>query len=343
MIGRAVRIDGPPLRFPRSPMSLHQPTRWWVQLLDATDVELSRLPDPALGAFAFRCRGAPRGVYGTGLQSLHPATEVWRAHGRLRGGQIGAASYVADDDFLLAELHLDETQCGGLRRTARDAYRRLVEYTESSGYPHLLKVWTYFSAINQGKGDDERYKQFCVGRSQGIGERWRLQEPAATVIGRKERDPRLSLFWLASVRRGEAIDNPRQTPPRLYPRQYGPEPPRFSRAMLLRAFQGDALLISGTAAVVGAESMHHGNLHMQFAETCRNLEVLLAEGALRLGATPVWGSGTALRVYVREESDLLEAEALVRQYFSRDVQAVVLSGDVCRRELLVEIEAIQQW
>lgn len=324
-------------------MSLHQPTRWWVQLLDATDVELSRLPDPALGAFHFRCRGAPPGMYGTGLESLNPAAEVWRAYGKLRGGQLGAARYVADDDFLLAELHLNEAECGGLRRTARDAYQRLCEYTESSGYPHLLKVWSHFSAINHGAGDEERYKQFCVGRAQGIGDRWRLQEPAATVIGRKEYDPRLSLYWLASVRRGEAIDNPRQTPPRLYPRQFGPEPPRFSRAMLLRGFQGDALLISGTASVVGADSLHAGDLRLQFAETCRNLEVLLAEGALRLGAAPIWGAGTVLRVYVREESDLLEAEALVRRHFPREVQLVMLCGDVCRRELLIEIEATQQW
>src|SRR5690606_32874810 len=148
----------------------------------------------------------------------------------------------------------------------------LRRFVTSGAHPHLLRVWNYFDAINQGKGDEERYKQFCVGRSSGLGA-WSAESyPAATVIGRRDGDPRLQVYWLAGRRAGSPIDNPRQTNPTRYPRQYGPRAPQFSRAMLL---EGGLVLISGTASIVGHASHHPNDLRLQLEEVLQNLATVL--------------------------------------------------------------------
>ncbi len=56
----------------------------------------------------------------------------------------------------------------GIEQAAATAYRDLLEKVRPSSHPYLLRIWNYFSAINQGQGDKERYRGFCVGRSQSV-------------------------------------------------------------------------------------------------------------------------------------------------------------------------------
>jgi chorismate lyase/3-hydroxybenzoate synthase len=30
-------------------------------------------------------------------------------------------------------------------------------------------MWNYLDAINENDGDEERYRQFCLGRARGLG------------------------------------------------------------------------------------------------------------------------------------------------------------------------------
>src|SRR5690606_1728933 len=88
-----------------------------------------------------------------------------------------------------------------------------------------------------------------------------------------------------------------------YPRDYGPQPPSFARAML--AHQAAVpLLLSGTASVVGHASAHAGNSSAQLAETCANLEHLLA-AARELDATlpAAFGNASILKAYLHDPAD----------------------------------------
>ena len=52
---------------------------------------------------------------------------------------------------------------------------------------------------------------------------------------------------------------------------------------------------------------------------------------------------TQLRGYVRNESDLPVVAALLAARLPTRVAPLLMRGDICRRELLVEIEATVSW
>ena len=76
------------------------------------------------------------------------------------------------------------------------------------------------------------------------------------------------------------IENPRQLSASLYPPRYGLRSPMFARAALVPNGRGAQLLVSGTASIVGHESLHIGDPERQLEETARNFEALV-ETAMR--------------------------------------------------------------
>lgn len=318
--------------------------RWLVDVMAKSDVPLSTQREVLIN-FGFGYRLGELGQFRCDLPSLYPHSEIWRKQGQLRCGQPGAAAFAGDDEFMLAEMQFNEEEGGGLIRTSADAYRRLMDYTQASGYPYVLRTWTYFSAINYGEGESERYKQFCQGRARACAanELLRHADPAATVIGRvASASPWLHMIWLAGKNPGRSIDNPRQRLPREYSAQFGADAPRFSRGMLIQSGRGYALIISGTASIVGELSMHPGDLLAQFAEAARNLEAVLEQAAYQLGTTARFGVDTVLRVYVRHEERQFEVAALVNQRFP-GASYCILAGEVCRAELMIEMEAVHHF
>lgn len=316
------------------------PVRWLVDTDPMPSVDLVRRPD-VLASWSFSHQERAR-HFTVDLTPLEPASLVFKALGRVRGGELNAAAFASDDELLLGELKLSELDQNGIKRTAAEAYRRMLELVPSSGFPYLLRVWNFFSGINQGDGDQERYKLFCSGRARGLGQHWEHSEPAATVIGRPHPSRWFHLLWLAARTPGQAIDNPRQTRPREYGREYGPEPPRFSRATLWQSRRGAVLFASGTAAVVGDASMHGGDLAAQFAETERNLYTVLAEAAARVNRPARFDDGSVLIAYVRDETAQFQVQRMLKAAFPHS-QTMVVAGDVCRSELLVEIEAVHHF
>ena len=66
-------------------------------------------------------------------------------------------------------------------------------------------MYNYFSAINAGAGDAERYKLFCSGRAAGFQGLPDPSWPAATAIGRQDHSRLLQVYWLAGERGRPAI------------------------------------------------------------------------------------------------------------------------------------------
>ena len=257
--------------------------------------------------------------------------ELWQVDGEVSHGRDGALRWAAGGGWLFAAVELDEAAHGGPGGAATQAYQQLRRLVEGRPERHVLRVWNYLEAINRGEGDAERYKQFCEGRATGMGAFFAEGFPAATAIGHHGPAGRLQVYLLACDQPGERVENPRQVSAWCYPRQYGRTPPSFARAMLLPA--QDALAISGTAAVVGHASAHGDDLQAQLEETFTNLETLLACGRL----APGFDTQSPLKAYVRHPADA----AHVREFIARrlpGVPVLLLHGDICRRELLVEID-----
>jgi chorismate lyase/3-hydroxybenzoate synthase len=285
-------------------------------------------PEPARGA---RVRLAP--LVGQGL------VEVWHANGPVRTGTAGSIRYCADDHFLAAVVELQETTQGGIGTATAQAYREIANFQAASEYPHLLRTWNYLDGINDGEGQAERYRGFCSGRVAGLMGLNQAQHPAATVIGRRDGERVLQVYWLAGRRPGLAIENPRQVSAYRYPRQYGETAPTFSRAMLVAP---GTLMISGTASIVGHASRHAGDAREQVREILANLATLLARAHALSPTLPAQlGIGTQIKAYVRREQDAAAVEELLREQLPAGAPLLVLQGDVCRADLLVEFDCLQ--
>ncbi|HEY0940703.1 MAG TPA: hypothetical protein VGE08_11445 [Steroidobacter sp.] len=280
-----------------------------------------------------------------GLAPLHTThqganrAELWFATGPVQTGQWSDAAavqpcvvrYAHDGNHLFACIELDEREHGGILLTAEHAYAAVRRFQQQSAFPYLLRMWNYMDAINEGAGDLERYRQFCVGRGRGLVEVPRTH-PSATAIGRQQPDHVLQVFWLAGNVPGQSLENPRQVSAYHYPRIHGPVSPTFARALIA---PDRTLLISGTASIVGHVSQHHDDAMAQLEETVRNLGSFAPHVSRNRSAS----SKDLLKVYVRDPQLAPRvADRLHQLYPGSDI--LLLAADICRRELLVEIEAV---
>ena len=264
--------------------------------------------------------------------------EVWRTRGPVTHGTEGHVRWCSDGTYSFAAIELREAEFGGVAETARLAYAELTAWVRSSATPNLLRVWNYFDAINDGHDDDERYRQFCSGRAAGLGPAFAGNYPAASAIGTRSGKNILQVYALASCAAGVAVENPRQCSAWRYPRQYGPTAPGFARGMRAPT-QFPQLYISGTAAVVGHESHHAGDIEAQLRETLANLESLLQSAQSQHGA---WrGSWRHLEsVAAGRADDAAWLQSALRSRLGNDIPLLLLQGDICRAELLLEIDGV---
>ena len=254
----------------------------------------------------------------------------------------GCVRFVVDGQWLYGCAEVDDD--AGMQAAAHRAYADLFQLLAQSSSPHLLRLWNYFPGINADGGGAERYRQFNAGRQQAFLEAHRSAfegSPAACALG-THTGP-LRVYFLAGRIPPLAIENPRQVSAYRYPDAYGPRSPTFSRAALADiGAHRTVLFISGTASIVGHTTMHIGDVRRQTEESLTNLAAVRAVAAERAGVVfPV--EALTYTVYVRRPADL----AVVREVFEQAVGAhsaaaldtIYLQADICRADLLVEIEA----
>jgi chorismate lyase/3-hydroxybenzoate synthase len=268
-------------------------------------------------------------------------TELWLSDSPVRHGWDDDLGYSENGEMLVLQLRLEETALQPMADAVYRAYRRIGEAVVARGYPQLWRVWHYLGEINDGEGDDERYRQFCIGRYRALDDHkgFEMRLPAASAIG--SRGGGLSIIALAGRHPGRQVENPRQVSAFRYPRAYGPRSPSFSRATLLPFADGPRLLVSGTASIVGHATAHAGDTLAQLRQTAANLETLLTHAVHTQlpGRSAAEFSAESYTVYLRHDEDLpLVLPELQRLFGSTPLQ--VLAGDVCRRELLIEVEAV---
>lgn len=308
-------------------------------------VEPGRQPgERALLRFAL---DAPRaGALACGLEWLGGdlVEESWTVEAEVSAGTRGEIAWRRAGDLLFLALEAPDDPDSDPSDAVEAAYDALLAIAAEAGCRQLLRAWNYLPAINAGEGDGERYRRFCLGRAAalekaGYGDG---ELCAGTAIGSD--DPRLSIYLLCAPRAGVNIENPRQVSAYRYPRRYGPRSPSFARATAVAGPHDSVLLmISGTASVVGHRTLHEGDVAAQLEELIRNLETLLSESAGKLGrpGLATFDESSLLRVYVRHGADWPAIERRLRERWP-GVRLAGLRGDVCRTELLVEIEAVSR-
>ncbi|MCP9455015.1 MAG: hypothetical protein NNA18_02750 [Nitrospira sp.] len=245
-------------------------------------------------------------------------------------------------EWLIGVLSLDEPPNQSLDALTDDAYREILRHLNNVGYPHLCRVWNYFPHINDDQDGLERYRRFCVGRHQALAESlpgFPTSLPAATAVG--TRSGPLQIMFLASTKPGVHLGNPRQMNAYEYPSEYGPRSPSFARATLCQSQAGTTLFIAGTASVVGHASQHLGRPADQTRESVCNILTIL-ERAGAMGNTDFLdkASRAVYKAYVRNIGSLPAIRSVLQQSPLSSQPLLFLQGDLCRKELLVEIEGL---
>ncbi|MBL8446854.1 MAG: hypothetical protein JNJ44_05495 [Zoogloeaceae bacterium] len=273
--------------------------------------------------------------------------EMWRSDGPVETGTGHGVSWARQGGVLFAVVEVpeavalrgaDETT---LQAAGRVAYEKVFALAASQGIPHLWRVWNFLADINRETDGLERYRQFNQGRQHAFmaaGRAVRGAVPAASALGLAGGP--VSVAFLAGFQPLLAIENPRQISAYDYPPEYGPASPTFSRAGLVRLDRQAVLFISGTASIVGHATLHTGDAARQCHESLDNIEALLARAA---EISPDAGFGLSeltYRVYVRHPGDYAQVCDVLRSRVGAVAPAIFLQADVCRSELLLEVEAV---
>ena len=223
-------------------------------------------------------------------------------------------------------------QANTLATTTGSLYEQLLNDHPTQA---LYRIWHFVPGINQQSGDSiENYRAFCLGRAtafeRNAGEGQHLKMSAASAVGTG--GGHLGLIYLAGRTPARHIENPRQTPAYRYSQKYGPKPPAFARATCVDFAGRPTLFISGTSSILASESTGD-TIVSQLATTLQNLQIVAAQ-------TTVPPTGKRLvRVYLRHVDDYAYVKAqLEAHYLHEGDEAYYIQADICRRELLVEIE-----
>ncbi|MFA5938389.1 MAG: hypothetical protein WC809_03445 [Sinimarinibacterium sp.] len=275
--------------------------------------------------------------------------EQWISALPVQYGRDNGFGYSHNGEVLFGNIYLPESELVDFERATLKLYVHIEQLLQQLGYPYCLRMWNFLAGINAGEDDHERYRQFSAGRSRALALKpdFERRLPAATAIGMAE--PGMVVYFLAGKRPGQPVENPRQVSAYRYPRQYGPRSPSFSRATLIGSGAASHLLVSGTASVVGHESVHLGDPIRQLDETLLNFDALLDNtlathfaGLPRSAARP-----ESMKLYVRD-AGLME---VLRPHLARvrgagggggagGAPLLCLHGDICRSDLILEAEAV---
>ena len=294
-----------------------------------------------------------------------PSLTSYIAQKTSHGGVTVEATYIADSDatiehhrnFRLITINgCTELMTGGIVprfdggstfEQSTDIFEGIAKMLAGNGFKpsDIYRQWNYIPGITVLNDGSQNYQEFNDARSIFYGcDSWTGGYPAATGIGTSAGGVVVEICAI----RGEQcanlpIDNPLQIAAHNYSQQVldgkvveqlsERTTPKFERARLL----GNTLLISGTAAIKGECSNYSTDAVEQASETMEIMDRLTSKENI-----PVENCGSQydlLRVYVKRENDIPAVSDYMQSHYPA-AQKHYLVADVCRPELLIEIEGV---
>lgn len=166
--------------------------------------------------------------------------------------------------------------------------------------------------------------------------------PSATGIGSKSGNFNLDFFAIESNPsiQKHGLSNPKQQDAYKYDQAYlvgdtlsgqSKKTPLFERAKLLKTIDDTLVFISGTASIIGQETIGHGDISRQTEVTINNMQALIPTNH---GQNFQY---TYVRAYIKKTDDFEAVRSICDLSFP-NVSVAYLQADVCRDNLLVEIE-----
>ena len=329
-----------------------------IGMLELVRQEASEIFPQILGAVTFVPQAPASGAT--------IALELWAVSGKQPHvfcetpltGQVATAEFNEMRWFFGGGFRPDMQPIGAHSR-AVSAFEQLGKCLKKQKFrlDQVLRTWIYQGHLVLPEGQTQRYKELNRARTQFFG-RTRFFDrylptkfrgavyPASTGIGADDADVVLGGIALNTKRKDVVVmplENPNQTSAFEYGAVYSPQSPKFSRAVAVAADDTCLVFVSGTASITDSDSQHLEDPVKQTEQTLDNIADLVSGKNLDQhgisGVACGLGNLECVRVYVKRPSEL----ELIRQVCERrlpEVPTIYTIADVCRPELLVEIEGI---
>lgn len=254
--------------------------------------------------------------------------------------------------------------CGGLMGEAGDsiyessvkAFESATEILSAEGLSihHIIRQWNYIENIAwlENVADSEQnYQVFNDVRASYYDKgEFKFGYPAATGIGMDTGGVIIDFLALSDSKqvRIKPIINPGQIDAHRYSelvlegssRQKCT--PKFERAKLVSIGTRNYIYVSGTASILGEDTVHAGDVEKQTMTTIENINRLFSkenQEQLGLDFDVSRIRFSHLRVYVKHQKDIPAVEKICESMLNCK-SSLYLESDVCREDLLVEIEGV---
>lgn len=255
--------------------------------------------------------------------------EVW-------GGGLGLALFSSDT-----------------RSAAEAAFEQMKAILDAEGmsFDHIVRQWNYIGNILEIKNGFQNYQVFNEVRSEYYKKYRTIHGyPAATGIGMKLGG--VSIDFCAVMANEAVTVKPIENPDQVNAYEYGQQvlkgkgkavknPPQFERALLLNGKFKSTLFISGTASILGQDTIGIDDVEKQTRVTIENINKLTDQKRIGRKITNTdteWGKLILFRVYVKNQHDFSKVMMICKEMLP-EVPAIFIESDICRDNLLVEIEA----
>lgn len=275
-----------------------------------------------------------------------------RAEFRVNRKFSNTTPYTAIESDVEKEIYISGL-CGStgdsIRAQSEAAFRQAEQILAKEGmdFSNVYRQWNYIERITDfDRLSDGRKQHYQILNDVRSAYYARAQfangYPAATGIGMDTGGIVLDLI----ASRGKNIKQiPIVNPDQLDAHRYTQEvlvgdalrenaaktTPKFERAKYVECAYNHSLYVSGTAAIKGENTIPSDDIREQTRITLDNI------AKLHYNDSEKWAY-RHMRAYVKDPDDIPAVEEICRQYFG-DIPMQYLKADVCRDNLIVEIEA----
>jgi len=227
---------------------------------------------------------------------------------------------------------------------------------ESLPVESIVRQWNYIEDITKCDGENQNYQDFNDARSHFYADaKWEEGYPAATGIGTSAGGLMVEIDATSfnnKKSRAVSLDNSLQIAAHEYSQDVlvgAPDlhfnqrtTPKFERAKAIVVDEQTKIIyISGTAAIRGEESLANVGIQQQTVTTLENIEFLVSKKNLKAHKVNVKSEPVIqiFRVYLKSYKDLNPARDIITERYP-GLPVMYVISDVCRDELLIEIEGI---
>lgn len=224
---------------------------------------------------------------------------------------------------------------------------------EGMEFSSIIRQWSYIGNITGMHGEEQNYQVFNNLRAKFYAKsnNW-IGFPAATGIGMRTNG--IVVDFVAASLKGIVRRYPLKNPAQIDAHEYSQnvlvgnsgsgehelKTPRFERAMVIWNNRMNRVIISGTAAITGENTVATGDVGEQTNITLNNIESLVSPENIK---NTIKNSGfsegkiSVMRGYVKHKKDVTKVRDIIKQRYP-DVPLLMVEADICRDDLLVEIE-----